>query len=141
MNNAVLDNIQSEFEKTARERHIRVHSFQEGRGMSGIKGLHNKVVDDASSRLGITGIETVETIDADHRQMVRCSSRSDPQYRAVLGVLKQFLHSRQPSIERIADTATDNGSIPPRFETKTKESPPSKSLRKSLHYRCKIYSH
>lgn len=140
MNNAVLDSIQSEFEKIAQERHIRIHSFQEGRGMSGIRGLHNKVVDDDSSRLGITGIETIETIDADHRQMVRCSSRSDPQYRAVLGVLKQFLHSSKPGHESTASPAMDNLSISLRPEVKTK-SLPSRPLRKSLHYRCKIYSH
>ncbi|KAK3326589.1 hypothetical protein B0H66DRAFT_530587 [Apodospora peruviana] len=95
INNIVLDQIQQEFEVIVRELGIKIHSFQEGRGMSGIRlgGLHNKVVDDESSRLGLASIETVETIDADHRKMVRCNHKSDPQYSAVYGVLRHFIRN------------------------------------------------
>lgn len=36
-------------------------------------------------------LEIVETIDADHRQMVKCSSRTDARYLAILRVLRQHL--------------------------------------------------
>lgn len=94
-NNSVLDSIQTEFEKAVRNSSIKIHSFQEGRGISGIRGFHSKVVDDLSSKIGLAGIETVETIDADHRQMARCSTRSDQQYRAVFAVLRQFVRQKE----------------------------------------------
>lgn len=54
-----------------------------------------QVVDDFSSKIGLPApFETVESIDADHMQMASCASRADQQYRAVSGVLKQFIRSR-----------------------------------------------
>jgi len=51
-------------------------------------------VDDFSSKLGLPRpLETVESIDADHMQMATCSNRTDPQYRAIVGVLKLFIRS------------------------------------------------
>lgn len=35
-------------------------------------------------------METVESIDADHMQMVKCGSKSDTSYRAIRGVIKKF---------------------------------------------------
>lgn len=43
MNNEVLDNIHEEFKTIVHESGIKIHSFQEGRGILGMKGLHNKV--------------------------------------------------------------------------------------------------
>jgi len=49
-------------------------------------------VDDFSSKLDLPqSLETVESIDADHMQMARCCDRADPQYRAIVGVLQQFM--------------------------------------------------
>jgi hypothetical protein len=49
-------------------------------------------VDDFSSKLDLPeALETVESIDADHRQMVRYSSKHDQGYRAVLSILKAFV--------------------------------------------------
>ncbi|KAK1826132.1 hypothetical protein QBC39DRAFT_335302 [Podospora conica] len=90
----VLDNINLNFTNILDQSNgrIRVHSFQEGRGMTGIKGLSGKVVSDFSSKLDLSRrIETVESIDADHRQMARCPSQSCHQYRAIRGVLKDAL--------------------------------------------------
>ena len=54
-----------------------------------------QVVDDFSSKLDLPrSLETVESIDANHMQMARCSDRLDLRYRAISGVLKQFLRSR-----------------------------------------------
>ncbi|MCJ1307313.1 hypothetical protein MMC25_000959 [Agyrium rufum] len=91
-NSEVLDNIHEEFKSIVNTSGVRIHSFQEARGISGMKGLHEKVVDDFSSKLDLPRpLETVESIDANHMQMVRCIDRTDPRYRAISGVLKQFL--------------------------------------------------
>lgn len=46
-------------------------------------------MDDFSSKLDLPrALETVESIDANHMQMVRYSSREDYGYRAICGVLK-----------------------------------------------------
>lgn len=92
VNGEVLDNIHDEFKSIMSEHRIKVHSFQEAHGISGMKGLHGKVVDDFSSKLDLpSALETVESIDANHMQMARCRSKDDPRYRAISGVLKQFL--------------------------------------------------
>jgi len=52
------------------------------------------VVDDFSSKLDLPrSLETVESIDANHMEMANCSSRHDPRYRAIVGVLKQFVRA------------------------------------------------
>ncbi|KAL2141563.1 hypothetical protein VTI28DRAFT_2213 [Corynascus sepedonium] len=92
VNSEVLDNIHEKFKTIADQSRIQIHSFQEARGISGIKGLHNKVVDDFSSKLDLPrSLETVESIDANHMQMARCTDRADPQYRAIVGVLQRFI--------------------------------------------------
>lgn len=35
----------------------------------------------------------MESIDADHRQMTKFADKGDPGYRAIAGVLKQFIRS------------------------------------------------
>jgi hypothetical protein len=51
-----------------------------------------KVVDDFSSKLDLPiELETVESIDANHMQMAKYSSRNDHGYRAIHGVLKRFI--------------------------------------------------
>jgi hypothetical protein len=43
VNSEVLDNIHEEFKTIADQSRIKIHSFQEAQGISGMKGLHNKV--------------------------------------------------------------------------------------------------
>jgi hypothetical protein len=43
VNSEVLDNIHEEFKTIVHGSGIRIHSFQEARGISGMKGLDNKV--------------------------------------------------------------------------------------------------
>ena len=43
MDSEVLDNIHEQFIDMIFKHGIRIHSFQEGRGISGIKGLNGKV--------------------------------------------------------------------------------------------------
>ncbi|KAI0466857.1 hypothetical protein F4859DRAFT_518693 [Xylaria cf. heliscus] len=102
VNSEVLDNIQDEFLRIAHRAGIKVHSFQEARAISGVKGLHGKVVDDYSSKVGLPPpLETVESIDANHMQMARCRHKTDPQYRDVVEVLKQCVRSGKPSSDSI----------------------------------------
>ncbi|KAI1738026.1 Alpha/Beta hydrolase protein [Xylaria scruposa] len=65
-----LESIQTDFLRALYRTPLRIHSFQEGRALTGVRGLNDKVVGDESSRLGLAE-ETFETIDADHREMVR----------------------------------------------------------------------
>ncbi|RYP81323.1 hypothetical protein DL769_002052 [Monosporascus sp. CRB-8-3] len=97
VNSEVLDNIQDEFLQIAHDASIKVHSFQEARGISGVKGLHEKVVSDFSSKVGLPEqLETVERIDANHMQMARCSDKTDQQYRVISKVLTQFIRTELP---------------------------------------------
>ncbi|KAH0359360.1 hypothetical protein KCU65_g10007, partial [Aureobasidium melanogenum] len=92
VNNEVLDNIHEELKTIVFERTMKIHSFQESRGITGMKGSTEKVVDDFSSKLDLPRtLETVESIDANHMQMARYSSRNDQDYRAIAGVLKTFV--------------------------------------------------
>ena len=43
VNGEVLDNIHEEFKTILGACDIKIHSFQEAKGISGMKGLHNKV--------------------------------------------------------------------------------------------------
>jgi hypothetical protein len=43
VNSEVLDNIHEEFKTILDESTIKIHSFQEARGVSGMKGLDSKV--------------------------------------------------------------------------------------------------
>lgn len=43
VDNEVLDSIHEQFVNIVLDHGIKIHSFQEARGMSGIKGLHGKV--------------------------------------------------------------------------------------------------
>lgn len=55
-----------------------------------------QVVNNISSKLDLSSsLERVESIDANHMEMVRCVKRSDESYRAIFGVLKQFLKSEE----------------------------------------------
>ena len=49
VNGEVLDNIHEEFKSIVSEHGIKVHSFQEAHGITGMKGLHDKVRSGSSS--------------------------------------------------------------------------------------------
>ena len=123
----VLDNIHEQFIDMVFEHGIRIHSFQEGRGISGMKGLDGKVrcpslrhtisdyanlrgqiqvVSDFSSKLGLPKIERVESINANHMQIARCRDRSDDSYRFIAGVLKQFLKNANLNTDSLVRPVT-----------------------------------
>ena len=86
-NSEILENIQKAFRRILDDHRIRRHSFQEERGVTGVPGLSSKVVVDDSSRMESSD-ETVLTIDANHMEMARCSSRDADGYNKVFGALK-----------------------------------------------------
>ena len=43
MNSEVLDNIHDQFVDIVHHNYIQIHSFQEAQGITGMKGLHEKV--------------------------------------------------------------------------------------------------
>ncbi|KAI0145536.1 hypothetical protein GGR57DRAFT_506731 [Xylariaceae sp. FL1272] len=98
VNSEVLDIIHENFVAVAENRSFFIHSFQEAKAIAGVKGLHNKIVDDYSSKVGLASpFEIVESVDANHMEMARCRSKTAPQYRAIVGVLKQFMRNRTAS--------------------------------------------
>jgi hypothetical protein len=57
-------------------------------------------VDDFSSKLGLPRtLETIESIDANHMQMARYSSKDDQGYRAISGVLKNFIRKELETVK------------------------------------------
>jgi hypothetical protein len=109
----ILDLIHDDFLKTLSRAPfpIRIHSFQESRPVTGIRGLNSKVnatkmlicntkltgqvVDTYSSKLGWPG-EICETIDADHREMVR-----EPGVKDISNVLRDLKGRSKKSAELI----------------------------------------
>ena len=61
---------------------------------------------DFSSKLGLPKVETIESIDANHMQMAKYKSRSNKSYRAIAGVLKQFLTNKSPVADLLIRSAT-----------------------------------
>ena len=63
-------------------------------------------MDNFSSKLDLAREqETVETMDANHMEMARCSSRDDARYRQIYGVLKQFIRTELSKSEiNLAET-------------------------------------
>ncbi|KAL1637086.1 hypothetical protein SLS56_000742 [Neofusicoccum ribis] len=91
VNSEILEIIHRDFVTIVHEKKIKIHSFQESRPITGIKGLEGKVVSDFSSRLDLPKeLETVETIDADHIRMTKYETREDAGYYAVSGVIRKF---------------------------------------------------
>ncbi|KAL8721859.1 MAG: hypothetical protein Q9225_001536 [Loekoesia sp. 1 TL-2023] len=89
-NSEILENIQRAFRRILDDQKVRIHSFQEERGLSGMKGLSNKVVANDSSKME-SSYETVETIDANHMEMARYATRDDDGYNKVFRALRLYL--------------------------------------------------
>jgi hypothetical protein len=99
VNGEILDNIHEEFIEVASEHSIRIHSFQESRPVLGITGLHGKVVEDWSSKCDLPrSLEVVESMDANHMQMARSSSKDDPRYEVISAVLRQYIRKHLPAV-------------------------------------------
>lgn len=62
-------------------------------------------MDAFSSKLDLPTVEKVESINANHMQMARRHDRSDESYRAIAGVVKQFLRTVAPTALFLSDQA------------------------------------
>lgn len=89
-NSEILENVQKAFRRILDDRKLQILSFQEERGISGVKGLSSKVVEDYSSKME-SSYETVQTIDANHVEMARYGTRDDDGYNKVHGALRIIL--------------------------------------------------
>ncbi|KAL9616022.1 MAG: hypothetical protein Q9160_009060 [Pyrenula sp. 1 TL-2023] len=108
VNHEVLDNIHEEFKAITFKGFFKIHSFQEAQGVTGMKGLDEKVVDDFSSKLDLPReLETVESINVNHMQMARYSSKEDEGYRAISGILKDFVRQELGSQQFQSTNITD----------------------------------
>ncbi|KAI9897237.1 hypothetical protein N3K66_008259 [Trichothecium roseum] len=88
------------FVKVAIERGIKVHSFYEGRGPSGLKGFNHKVVEDSSAKANLPQeLEVVESLDVSHRGMTRAVDKDDMVYRSILSIIKRFVRPLCPEEE------------------------------------------
>jgi hypothetical protein len=83
-------------------------------------GVDVQVVGDFSSSIGLHD-EKTESIDADHRQMVKSVDRDDARYRAIFGVLRLFVRqavgserSSRPQPLNPEDTQETSSGIPAR---------------------------
>ncbi|KAJ5142341.1 hypothetical protein N7526_003336 [Penicillium atrosanguineum] len=89
-----LDGIQENFTKILYQHHdIKIHSFVEGRAITGI-------VEDHSSKLSVPQ-EVIETIDADHREMVK-----ERGVKQISKVLRRFVQGSMQS-ERTSERTSE----------------------------------
>lgn len=69
-------------------------------------------MDDFSSKLDLPKtLETVESINANHKEMARYRSKEDEGYRAISGILKAFVRQelesqRLPAVHAVAESCT-----------------------------------
>ncbi|KAI1360177.1 hypothetical protein F5Y08DRAFT_343918 [Xylaria arbuscula] len=120
MNSEILDNIHDEFLKVVESGHIKVHSFFEARAITGIKGLDDKIVEDFSSKVGLSPkFESWESIDANHMEMARCTNKNDPKYIAIAGVIKHLIRSSMLSDH---DARVQNGVSTSQVDSQTDSS-------------------
>jgi hypothetical protein len=90
----MLEGIDEEFKSIMTMSSFEICSFQEGHGTPEIRGRDNKVVDDFSSQLGLSGRgEEFDIINTKHMQLTRCSCKTDEQYDKIVRILKQCIHS------------------------------------------------
>lgn len=108
--NELLDRINSEFVKMVQLEEFSVYSFQEGSGLSGMKGFSGKVVSDYSSKLDHP-LEIVETIRGNHMEMARFSAADDEGYRTLSKVIARCVtdsQRKEKSNEPTARNARDS---------------------------------
>lgn len=98
-----LQMIADEFSTMIREA-IMVYSFCEEKPMTGLYGLHDKIVDDFSSIIG-DAAEGKEGIAANHPNMCKYQSKDDSGYRKISGEIRRFVNSasRPAAVQSRAD--------------------------------------
>ncbi|KAL9110216.1 MAG: hypothetical protein Q9227_005277 [Pyrenula ochraceoflavens] len=81
LDSGALNILRSEFRECVKQRAINVRCFQESKGLSGIKGLHEQIVLEASSKLDEDTI--CQSLNYNHMEMCRYATRDDEGYQIV----------------------------------------------------------
>jgi len=83
-----------------KDRHFKVLTFQEAKGVAGISylKLNERVVEPFSS--SITGTEPTQTINANHMSMCRFASRDDEGYRQIMGEILILVSEKERKVQQ-----------------------------------------
>ncbi|KAH7156057.1 hypothetical protein EDB81DRAFT_716016 [Dactylonectria macrodidyma] len=90
-----LKELRDEFSPMAHEKQWTIHSFQEQLGIKSLNG--RKVVEDTSSYLNFSSIETTEHICHSHIDMCRFTGPEDPEYKKVSAALERMVSNLRQS--------------------------------------------
>ncbi|KAI9695684.1 MAG: hypothetical protein M1836_006136 [Candelina mexicana] len=86
-----LEDLRRDFSDILEEGHIRIYSFQESAGKTGLKLAGGKVVPDESSSFDSRKFETLVNINANHINMCRFRDRNDDGYGKFAGAMAAIL--------------------------------------------------
>lgn len=89
LDTGVLNILSSEFRECVKQRAINVRVFQESKGLSGIKGLNERIVPEYSSKLDDDTI--AQPLNYNHMEMCRYATRDDEGYRIVGDEIKYWV--------------------------------------------------
>ncbi|KAK0643053.1 hypothetical protein B0T16DRAFT_176251 [Cercophora newfieldiana] len=105
-----LKELRDVFGPMAQERSWIIHSFQE---KFGVKLLNDrKVVEDTSSCLGLSSVETIQYIRQNHMEMCRFTGLDDQEYKKVVSALQRIAASAcQSMAEEASSIFSDNFSL------------------------------
>ncbi|GFF85142.1 hypothetical protein IFM53868_04387 [Aspergillus udagawae] len=104
VDSAELQRLMDNFSVMLKADKVKVCSFVESLGMTGIPGFSGKVVKDFSSRIG-DAAEISQTLHADHRNMCKYSGPEDANYQKVLAVLKGFVREIETQTRSVTTTS------------------------------------
>ncbi|GIC84980.1 uncharacterized protein Aud_000807 [Aspergillus udagawae] len=104
VDSAELQRLMDNFSVMLKADKVKVCSFVESLGMTGIPGFSGKVVEDFSSRIG-DAAEISQTLHADHRNMCKYSGPEDANYQKVLAVLKGFVREIETQTRSVTTTS------------------------------------
>ena len=96
-----LEELRLNFMDILDDGHIKIYSFQESAGKTGIKLAGGKVVPDESSSFDSRRFEEVDTINANHMNMCRFRSKDDDGYIKFVGALAGCLKTIQQKSREI----------------------------------------
>ncbi|KAI9750095.1 MAG: hypothetical protein M1835_001442, partial [Candelina submexicana] len=89
--NSKLNDLQQDFNDVLDEGQIKIYSFQEGTGRTGLNFAGGKVVPDESSSFNSQKFETLGSINADHVNMCRFRGRDDDGFEKFVGAMAALL--------------------------------------------------
>ena len=104
-----LTELRDEFPALCHERNWPIYSFQEEYGVTALFG--RKVVEDQSSCLNNSALETRQFISSNHMDMCRFSGLQDPEYLKVAAVMKRILGKIEKRAQDASRAANEERAI------------------------------